>query len=299
MNRWLETQKRQSDRLMILLAIANKSGYTLVEPPHFIDYDRFRVHSADLNPSAWIKLNNPEGKVLVLRPDLTTSVMEKLQDLDPSTPLKVCYYASVFHQANQRLEGSKEFGFEYFHAPNIEGEQELLGLLHAIETGLQLSLVVEWSHAGFVKGIAHACGMNEAESLRFKQLLATKDQERLNDWFETLPNTKPYHPLLHSMTSLQGRPQHVIERVRELTDDASLIDLLTPLLPLIPQTPEWVLDLALISEHDYYEGFMFKAYRPQDAAAFIKGGRYLVSYQASSAVGFAFEMNQLEEGTYE
>ena len=65
MNRWLETQKRQSDRLMILLAIANKAGYTLVEPPHFIDYDRFRAHSADLNPSAWIKLNNPEGRVVV------------------------------------------------------------------------------------------------------------------------------------------------------------------------------------------------------------------------------------------
>lgn len=295
MNRWIETQKRQTERLMTLLDIAAKAGYTLVEPPYFIDYDRFREHSSDANAQAWIKMSNPEGRVLVLRPDLTTSVMEKLSDLSGDTPLKVCYHASVFKQENLRLEGTKEFGFEYFNAPQKTGEAAVLELLHSVMHALKLTVIIEWSHAGWLRRLGEASGLSAGEFQTLKRGLEMKDQERLNAWVDTLPHTEPYRALFHEITTLQGPASAVLQRIQTLTSDESLWADIASLMTLIPATQQWILDCTLISEHEYYEGLLFKAYRAQDASAFLRGGRYAVAAQALTAVGFAFTMTALEE----
>ncbi len=296
MNRWIETQKRQTQRLMTLLKIADDAGYTLVEPPYFIDYDRFREHSSDANVQSWIKLSNPEGRVLVLRPDLTTSVMEKLSDLSGDTPLKVCYHASVFRHENQRLEGSKEFGFEFFNAPALTGEASMLTLLNAVISALDLNVILEWSHAGWLRRLSEVCSLSVSETATFKRFLEAKDQHRLSAWAASLAKTEPYRPLLDQITTLQGPASDVVKRIQSLTTDASLWTLFEPMMSIVPATGPWVLDGTLISDHDYYEGFMFKAYRPSDARAFLRGGRYTVTAQALTAVGFAFAMASLEEG---
>lgn len=58
-------------------------------------------------------------------------------------------------------------------------------------------------------------------------------------------------------------------------------------------------DLALIPEHDYYDGLIFKAFSKNSYKEILKGGQYIFTTQSESptkvtSAGFSFEMNALK-----
>lgn len=291
---WLKQQETQTYHFKSLLAMAERLGYTLIEPPYFIDYDDFRQEQPQQNPKSWIKLSNPEGRVLVLRPDLTTSVMDQLQWKQDDGPLKVAYYASTFYQTPHRLESVKEFGFEYFNAPFIEGETQIVKTLEDFTQRFQLSLIIEISHAEILKAIIAALNLNVIALETLKNIFKTKAFDQLSRWINQ-------HSIDHheaNFISGLSKPYHSLHDVQKFLDKglitydfSQMIDTLKPFQSLKNYTV--VFDFSGMSEWSYYDGVMFQVYEKNHPQALLKGGRYQREKMAGDAIGWALKVRDL------
>lgn len=295
---WFQQQSRQTELFKMLLSMAEGLNYTLVEPPYFIDYDDFRNDQPLNDPKAWIKLSNPEGRLLVLRPDLTTSVMDQLQWKSSDGPLKVSYYASTFIQDKERLEAKKEFGFEFFNAPRLEGEQQLVNTLNQFNQTFHLSLVCEVSHAQVFPLLISLAGFNSEQSTLFKTLLKTKAFDQLRPWLK-LQNL---NPSLLSLIETLIKPTSSVMKLKEKLTALGYLESFESILQSVQafesfQSAPVIFDFSGMSTWSYYSGVMFQIYATDSPKVLIKGGRYVVERMNGEAIGFSLTLDDLMEVT--
>ncbi len=296
MKTWLDQQKEQSEAMLTLLTFAQQEAYTLIDPPYFVYYDQFREQNEHYDPKRSIKMTNPLGHVLVLRPDLTTSVMERLRWHKTDGALKLCYYASTFAQGKERLEVRKEFGLEYFNAPHIEGEITILKTLESLMQALHMEVTLEVGHAGFMKKLWTLLALNKAQTKTLRTLIKHKQSDRLAAFAQTL-NTHQHQPLIEALLTLEGSTEKVRATLQSLGYETLFETELKAVEALEASTNlPFILDFSLLSDLEYYAGIMFKAYRQEDARPLIRGGRYQVELLEGQAVGFSFSMAHLLGG---
>ncbi len=298
MSTWLSYQATQTNRFKTLLQLSENLGYMLIEPPYFIDYDDFRNEQPFKDPRGWIKLSNPEGRVLVLRPDLTTSVMDQLQWKPTDGPLKVSYYASTFFQTQHRLESQKEFGFEYFNAPSVAGETHIVKTLEAFNQTFKLSLILEVSHTDVFKKIITLLNLKESSLNDLKTLFKNKSFDALEDWFKTQSFSENEQNLIKAMTqpypSLKDFNDVLLKTGFE-TEFKLLLSSLKPFETLLGY--EVVFDFSGMSDWSYYEGVMFQVFEETYPKPLLKGGRYRLRGMQGEAIGCSLKLDDLIEVT--
>ena len=296
MKTWLDQQKEQSKAMLTLLSFAQDEGYTLIDPPYFVYYDQFREQNEHYDPRKSIKMTNPLGHVLVLRPDLTTTVMERLRWHKTDGELKVCYYASTFAQGSERFAVRKEFGLEYFNAPKLSGEISLLKTLDALMQTLEFKITLELGHAGFMKRLFNLLALPKADQKALRTLLKHKQSDRLSA-FSNAHKDHPHHTLMASLLRLEGTPNEVAATLKTLGYEDTFNQELSEC-SKVAQALHMpvILDFAMISDLEYYAGIMFQGYRDIDARPLVRGGRYDVSLLEGEAVGFSFSMAHLLGG---
>jgi ATP phosphoribosyltransferase regulatory subunit len=295
---WLEQQALQSTRFKQLLALAEPLGFTLIDPPYFIDYDRFRSDQPMLNHQRFIKLSNPEGRLLVLRPDLTTSVMDQLNWTEADGPLKVCYYASTFFQTRERLEAKKEFGFEYFNAPLVTGETLMKDAMEKFQETFMLPLVLEVSHANILDTLLKLTQFNALDAKRFTEDFKAKSWDLLMPWLsaQALPKN------ILELIALVAQPTADLTALEASLQTLGFADefkvILRDLSPFSRlKNIDVVFDLSVASARNYYAGVMFQAFAKTHPHALIRGGRYQVEGLGGQAIGMALTLDDLLEVT--
>lgn len=293
---WLQQQSHQTELFKTLLSMAEGLDYTLVEPPYFIDYDDFRNDQPLNDPKDWIKLSNPEGRLLVLRPDLTTSVMDQLQWRPSDGPLKVAYYASTFYQDKERLEAKKEFGFEFFNAPRPEGEHHLVSTLNQFNKTFNLALNCEVSHAQVFPLMVSLAGFNNEQSATFKTLLKTKAFDQLKPWLMRQNLSPSLFSLIETLTEPTSSLltlKNKLKALRYLDSFESILKSVEPFESF--QSATVVFDFSGMSTWSYYSGVMFQIYAYNSPKVLIKGGRYVVKRMNGEAIGFSLTLADLME----
>lgn len=298
MAQWLKQQAAQSAAFKELLNIADQKGFTLIDPPMFIDYDDFRHDQPNQAPEAWIKVTNPQGRLLVLRPDLTTSVMDKLQWKASDGPLKVCYYASTFERTNDWLKATKEFGFEFFNAPAIQGETLMQETLSDLIQAFELRLMFECSHKDVFGILMQILNVPSEDIAQFKSWFNAKSLDAIKDWM-TAHGTEE---------SLQDFIQILFTRALSYTDlkqtlnafklDEAFASVMAAIEPFTSLSlAPVVVDFTLVSDWTYYSGLIFQAISERLATPLIRGGRYHVASLEGEAIGCSMTLDDLLEVT--
>jgi len=294
MSTWLTQQATQTLRFKTLLQLSEALGYTLIEPPYFIDYDDFRKEQPLKDPKEWIKLSNPEGRVLVLRPDLTTSVMDQLKWKTTDGPLKVSYYASIFFQTQHRLESEKEYGFEYFNAPFKKGEQFMVKTLEAFNQTFHLKLILEISHTDIFKKLIRLSELSSEDADELKGLFKNKAFDQL----ESFIHAKKMN--VASATLLRGliQPQEDLKAYETLFQTTGfeaefkpVIEALKPFETL--KGSQVIFDFSGMSEWSYYQGVMFQVFEKTYPKPLLKGGRYQLIGVQGEAIGCSLLLSDL------
>lgn len=295
---WLSQQSAQTQAFKRLLTIADEHAFMLIDPPMFIDYDDFRADQPDHDATAWIKLTNPLGRLLVLRPDLTTSVMDKLQWKKSDGPLKVSYYASTFERNNTRLEAKKEFGFEFFNAPIQSGETAIKNTLKSLQSSFGIEMIIECSHRGILDTLMDLMDVKPAETAQIKAWFKHKSFDALSAWI----NTQDLDASVQSLMTLLLTQELEFDALKQAVESFGFLNRFDPIFEALePFTSidgiKVVIDFTLMGDWTYYSGLIFQAITPSLPHPLIKGGRYLVAGLDGEAIGFSLAMDDLLEVT--
>jgi ATP phosphoribosyltransferase regulatory subunit HisZ len=131
-----------------LNAFFKGSGFTPIEPELITRTTSFITSNPSVSEDKLIQLQLRDGYSYVLRPDITTSILESyLPLMDKNDQLQVCYQASSYRQTETGLKTFPQYGYEVVGHVNIQDQLKML--LH-ISKKLKKDMVFVVSYPSFI-----------------------------------------------------------------------------------------------------------------------------------------------------
>lgn len=289
----------------------SKRGYLQVITPTIEFYDVFDSESVWMEQEKMYKLFDSSGRILVLRPDITTPVARiagtKLKDMH--YPIKLCYSLNVF-RSNENLNGkSNEFtqaGVEIIGIDSLRADIEVMvtAIKALLEVGLE-DFKVELGQVQFFKGIMEDTEFEEDDIEKVRGYIEDKNFGALNDFLETKEGLdEGTVTLLSTLPRLFGDIS-VIDKARELTQNTKALEALNTIeeiykiLCSMGLSKYFSVDLGMVHHINYYTGVIFRGYAEGAGNDILYGGRYdglIDNFGANlPATGFALNVDSLVE----
>ncbi|HEY9661144.1 MAG TPA: ATP phosphoribosyltransferase regulatory subunit, partial [Allocoleopsis sp.] len=297
--RWIETRIQQ---------VFHSWGYHRIITPTLERLDTLMAGGA-IDPATVIQLQDPEGDLLGLRPELTASIARAAvtRMAGATYPQRLYYNANVFRRGAKNLHNRQQeryqAGVELLGAAGAAADAEILLILQNCLQSLGLtgcSLIL--GDAGLTRSLLSPFPEPIRESVR--KSIAHLDRIGL----ESLPISAELRDRSLFLLELRGQPGDVLQRVSSLDLDETqrtavnnlkaLIELLqsNELAASSAEQLPLVLDLSLIQTFDYYTGIVFDVVSASGQRVLGQGGRYdqllsLYHPQGNPCPGIGFVLN--------
>lgn len=258
------------------------------------------------------RFTDTDGRMLALRPDVTSSVARSAATLfaDRPRPLRFCYAAQVFRQqqlshALWRRE-SKQLGCELFGVEGLNAEIEMLCVATEILTCMNLGhdFRVTINSVEIFNGICEHLALDGPQREGMRQLLDRRDADGLQKFLGDFATTEIDRASFARLTQLSGKGE-ILEEARRIIANprsvAALDDLaaLWRIIQTLDLTNVCDIDLGDVSGLDYYTGLICKIYVRGAGAHVGSGGRYdhlTANFgRPAPAVGFVLDLDSLTD----
>lgn len=285
-------------------------SYEEVITPSVDYYDLFEQGMGQTEAQRGFRFTDNDGRLLALRPDVTSSVARMAATLlsDRPRPLRFCYAAPVFRQQPQshaewRRENT-QLGCELIGVAGHAADLEVLRLAAEIlaRLDLQSTSVVTINDVEIFNGIAAQMNLAPAAREQLRRLIDTRETAELRRFL-----TRSAHDEGRAFlepTQLTGKREvidaarHVIKNTRSVAALDSLERLWNALADL-GLANHFEIDLSDVSSLDYYTGLSLKVFVHGAGTSVGRGGRYdgLTGNfgRAEPAVGFVLNLDALTE----
>ena len=294
--------KREIDKLFL------DEEYFQIEPQLFEEYDEFTTINNKIPEESMVKVVN--GKVMVLRADITTSIIKSLVPRwEDGLKLKLFYNSSIYK--NKKTVGIKEIrqiGCEYLGEASVEADREVVKLALKILEKYNNNFILEVGSSKYIHGLLEELNLNKNCENQIKNLLYTKNTHELKVYIEELKIKREVKELLSNILSLQGNLYNVIEKSNKFYCNNKMKQALEELKQVNNLIEECNFldkarfDLSMITMLDYYEGIMFRGYYPNSYKEILSGGRYdsLTKEYGKKipAIGFTLSVDELMKYVY-
>ncbi|HBF4285648.1 ATP phosphoribosyltransferase regulatory subunit [Clostridioides difficile] len=294
--------KREIDKLFL------DEEYFQIEPQLFEEYDEFTTINNKIPEESMVKVVN--GKVMVLRADITTSIIKSLVPRwEDGLKLKLFYNSSIYK--NKNIVGIKEIrqiGCEYLGEASVEADREVVKLALKILEKYNNNFILEVGSSKYIHGLLEDLNLNKNCENQIKNLLYTKNTHELKVYIEELKIKREVKELLSNILSLQGNLYNVIEKSNKFYCNNKMKQALEELKQVNNLIEECNFldkarfDLSMITMLDYYEGIMFRGYYPNSYKEILSGGRYdsLTKEYGKEipAIGFTLSVDELMKYVY-
>lgn len=256
------------------------------------------------------RFTDADGRLLALRPDVTSSVARAAATLfaDRPRPLRLCYAASVFYRqprshAEWRRE-STQLGCEYIGPGGRRADMETLAIAAEVldRLGLRGAYRITLSSVEIFNGAVARFGLDDAGRARMQHLIDLKDAAGLRRFLAAHTASVGESAAFARLMQLSGKGEILGEARRTLDNDRSraALDALSALWSTIEAlglADSFEIDLGDVSGLDYYTGLVFKIYVAGAGARTGRGGRYdrlTANFgRAEPAVGFVLDLDAL------
>src|SRR5205085_3651877 len=273
---------------------------------YFALFDRGMGHG---EAQRTVRFTDTDGRLLALRPDVTSSVARASATLFASRPrpLRLCYAASVFRQrprshAEWRREWT-QLGCELIGVAGAAADLETL--LVTIEVLEQLGLAgrfrITLNHVEIFNGLAAQLALDTAAREEMRRIIDTRETDALNRF---LAAHTPPDATQHPLTRFTGHSDIIAAARRQLTDARSTnaLDALAEVwrvLEALQLADCFEIDLGDVSGLDYYTGLVYKIYVAGAGTRIGSGGRYdelTANFGGREpAVGFVLDLDALTD----
>jgi ATP phosphoribosyltransferase regulatory subunit len=277
-----------------------------------VDYYSLFEQGMGAEAHAAFRFTDTDGRMLALRPDVTSSAARASVTLlsQQPRPLRLCYAASVFHQqprtpAEWRRE-STQVGCELIGSAGVVADIEPLLIVNEVlkRLGLDKSFCITLNNVEIFNGIAENLQLDQNSRDRLRQLIDVRDASGLAALLESLKVDTSERDRFVRVTMLSGKRSILDEAKKVITNPRSVaaLDRLRQTWETIEAlglTNSFEIDLGDVSALDYYTGVLFKVYVRGAGNRVGRGGRYdrltATFGRAERAIGFVLDLDALTD----
>lgn len=260
-------------------------GYQEVITPTFEYHETLKAGSPETADDSSFRFFDRNGRMLALRPDMTTPIarVAVMRMKERPLPLRLFYLANVFRQEETQAGRQCEFyqaGVELLGTGSVAADAEVVAL--AVESLLAAGLIdfqVCLGQVDFISGIMSEAGLDATTAHKVKQALIERNMVGLSELLEECRMEPSIKKLLQELPMLHGKMemlQEVRGRVKNKISQSAL-DNLAAIYRLLENygIDRYVMfDLGIIRDLDYYTGMVFEAYTTGLGYPICGGGRY-------------------------
>lgn len=286
-------------------------GYQDVILPMFEYADTLELPVKSADRARLYRFFDLEGRMLVLRPDMTTSVARVVgtRMLDVEGPHRLCYAGSVFrHDESSGIAYQQEFrqlGIELIGAGTSDADAEVMSCLAAAlhACGLsRFSMVV--GHSGFFQGLRDSLRLPFDRENRLMDALRRKSEFAVQELLAETRLSGAQRDALGNLLQLGGpHIDDILQKAEGVCLNSRMERALTNLKEVCSgvdahgEAGHLILDLADVRDLTYYTGVTFDILLPDSTVVAGGGGRYddLVGNfgPPQAAVGGALQLDRL------
>ena len=294
----------------VAMSVFEGWNYEEVITPSVDYYDLFEQGMGQREAQRGFRFTDNDGRLLALRPDVTSSVARMAATLlsERPRPLRFCYAAPVFRQQAQspaewRRENT-QLGCELIGAGGKPADLEILRLAAEIlsRLNLQSRYCITINNVEIFNGVAAQMNLTPAAREQFRRLIDTRAASELQQFLQDYDSREGH--AFSQPTQLTGNrkviqtARHLITNARSVAALDSLDELWTEIESLGLQN-SFEIDLGNVSSLDYYTGLSLKIFVHGAGTSVGRGGRYdglTGSFgRAEPAVGFVLNLDALTE----
>lgn len=284
-------------------------GYHTIETPTFEFFDVFKREIGTIPSRDLYKFFDREGNTLVLRPDITPSIARAAAMYfgEETMPIRLCYSGNIFINNSSyqgRLKESTQLGAELIGDSSIEADAEILAMaVEAMKKAGLKEFQISVGHAGFLKGLMEASGLDEEQEEELRELISNKNFFGVEEVTGTLGLSEELQKLFGLLGGFYDSPKQLEEAKQYALNYERIADALNYLTALHEVLKEYEVEkfisyeLGALSDYHYYTGIIFSGYTFGTGEPVVKGGRYdkLLKYfgKEAPAIGFAVALDQL------
>lgn len=272
-----------------------KNYYNYIELPVYEYYDDIKENfSEDVQDEMFKFLDRDSGKILTLRPDMTSllSKLIKLKKEKIKFPERIYYIGDVFRHHKIKSGVYREIaeaGIELIGGKDRE-KSDLEVAIMAIELMKKLGLKnakLEIGSINLFKDICRKTNISNEEVKEIKKHLLRKDITSLSK----LVKEKNYDEIILKLPGLIGK-KDVLKEVEGY--DVSGIKKLITALDKLGYNNDYIIDLGIVRELEYYTGIVFNGLVEGYGDYILSGGRY-DDLMGEKAVGFVLKIDSIFE----
>jgi len=287
-------------------------SYEEVLTPTVDYYALFEQGMGAAEAQASFRFTDADGRMLSLRPDITSSVARVAATLlaDNKRPLRLCYAAPVFRQQQQshaewRRENT-QLGCELIGTNTGAADMEVLLVAAEIlqRIGLTDSFRITINDVSVFNGLLAELNLDDDSREKLRKLVDTRDQSELQQFLaaRSVPSE-----LAHSLSrlALSTGKENVLDEAAAIIKNSQSIDALGRIKNLwrviesLGMQNCFEIDLADVSGLNYYTGLSFKVFVRGIGYRVGRGGRYdslTANFgRPEPAVGFVLNLDSLVE----
>lgn len=258
-----------------------EAGFIQIKPEIFEEYDEITKIDKNISTKSMVKVIS--NKVMVLRPDITISLMKNLVPRwEDDLSLKLFYHSTVYknRKNGDGIIQCRQFGCEYLGEPSIDADREVVNLAFNIFRKFTDEFLLEIGSGNYIDGFVEALNINSKTEREFKKLLYRKNKPELELFANNLDIKPELKELMLNILSIRGTLKDVTEKANKYFTNERMrkgLEQLNTISTLISKEDldkYTLFDLSMVSKLDYYDGIMLKGYFKNLYKEILSGGRY-------------------------
>ena len=304
-------EMRNYDRIQgKIISVIMNHGCKIIETPSFEDYDVYQHFFPQLRQQM-VKTIDTDGRVLVLRPDVTLPIVETVAREFPRSNqlLKFGYVSTVFREYYGRSTYGKDFlqgGIEILgdSSPECDGEVIVTAAEILKAVGVE-NIRIDIGTAAYTQALFDGLPLSEEQKATLKGYMAERNLVACKSYIASLPISSDARKALEALPVLFGPYAQTLSKARDYSINSGMLNALSRLervydyILYAGYADKVQLDFGFASRLGYYTDTVFKVYVDGALYDIIDGGRY---DQLSSrfgvdrpACGFGMNINLLYE----
>ncbi len=293
------TLRYEEKTVFALRSLYSKYGYSQYKMNKFEEYDLYVKNKDFLISDSIITFTDTNGKLMALKPDVTLSIV-KASKASAGYVEKLYYNENVYRVS----KGSKSFreimqvGLECIGDIDSYCISEVITLAGKSLKTVSEKSVLSISDLGIISALLDFANIGDGIESEVIRCISEKNGHEL----KALLSNEAF-AIIGSLTSIYGKPDEVLPRLKSLCDDEkylSALDGFEKTLSLVGEEIKDMLqiDFSVVSDTNYYNGIVFKGFVEGIPSSLLSGGQYDSLMQrmgkGAGAVGFAVYLDMLD-----
>lgn len=289
--------------------LLRQRGFQRIETP-VIEFAE--VFEGSHNQEGFYRFFDNQGRLLTLRPDMTSPVGRVIASTKVELPLKLRYSGKVFRYHDEMKGLQNEFtqtGIEIIGFPSLKAEYEAILSADRVLAALTVpNYSIEIGHAGIFQHIVTELHLDREQTEQLKIHFLNKSITDIAELAIQIPSVisefiKEIPKLFGPIEQTLAKAKTLLPENHPILDDLAEIETLVTLFPH-SLTQRLRVDLGMVGAMEYYTGIMFSSFSEGIPENFLSGGRYDYLFKRfdlaqTSSVGWALNIDTLFDFLYQ